>query len=81
MHDGYKALAADIFNLAISDYKTLLKMQKKEKLDEERKELIQREIKGNECFFRSEWAKVLAGYLKIDFSPEELISKLKQEAE
>lgn len=81
MDDGYKALVANVFNLAISDYKKLLKMQKKEKLDEEQKELIQREIKGNERFFRSEWAKDLAEYLKITYNPEELISKLKQEAE
>jgi hypothetical protein len=81
MYDGYKALVANIFNQAISDYKKLIKMQKKEKLDEEQKELIQREIKGNECFFRSEWANELAEYLKITYNPEELISKLKQEAE
>lgn len=31
--DGYKALAASIFNLAISDYKKLLKMQKKRKIN------------------------------------------------
>lgn len=81
MDEGYKALAANIFNLAIFDYKNLLKMQKKEKLDEEQKELIQREIKGNECFFRSDWADDLAEYLKIAYNPEELISKLKKEAE
>lgn len=80
MYDGYKALIANIFNRAISDYKNLLKMQKKEKLDEERKELIQREIKENERFFRSEWANDLAEYLNIAYNPEELISKLKQEA-
>lgn len=79
MYDGYKALAANIFYQAISDYKKLLKMQKNEKLDEERKELIQREIKENECFFRSEWANDLADYLKITYNPEELISKLKTE--
>lgn len=81
MYDGYKALIANVFNKASSDYKKLLKMQKNEKLDEERKERIQREIKGNERFFRSEWAKDLAEYLKIAYNPEELISKLKQEAE
>ena len=81
MYDGYKALVANVFNLAISDYKKLLKMQKKEKLNEKQKELIQREIKGIECFFRSEWANDLAEHLKITFNPEELISKLKQEAE
>ena len=81
MYDGYKALVANVFNKAISDYKKLLKMQKKEKLNEKQKELIQREIKGNECFFRSEWAKDLSEFLKITYNPEELISKLKQEAE
>lgn len=81
MHDNYKALVANIFIQAISDYKKLLKMQKNENLDEERKELIQCEIKENERFFRSEWAKDLAEYLKITYNPEELISKLKQEAE
>lgn len=81
MYDGHKALAANIFNQAISDYKKLLKMQKNEKLDEEQKELIQCEIKEIERFFRSEWAKDLADYLKIAYNPEELISKLKQEAE
>lgn len=81
MYDGYKALVANVFNKAISDHKELLQMQKKEKFDEEQKELIQREIKGNERFFRSEWAKDLADYLKIAYNPEELISKLKQEAE
>lgn len=81
MYDGYKALVANVFNKAISDYKELLQMQKKEKFDEEQKELIQREIKENECFFRSEWAKDLAEFLKITYNPEELISKLKQEAE
>ena len=81
MYDGYKALVANIFNQAISDYKKLIKMQKKEKLDEEQKELIQREIKGNERFFRSEWAKDLAEYLKITYNPEKLIEKLRKEAE
>ena len=73
MYDGYKALVANVFNKAISDYKELLKMQKNEKLDEERKERIQREIKENELFFRSDWAKDLAEYLKITYSPEKLI--------
>ena len=81
MYDGYKALAANIFYQAISDYKKLLKMQKNEKLDEERKERIQREIKGNERFFRSEWAKDLADYLKIAYNPEKLIEKLRKDAE
>lgn len=81
MYDGYKALVANVFNLAISDYKKLLKMQKKEKLTEEQKELIQLEIKGNECFFRSEWANDLAEYLKITYNPENLIEKLRKEAE
>ena len=81
MYDGYKALVADVFNKAISDYKKLLKMQKNEKLDEERKERIQREIKGNERFFRSEWAKDLADYLNIAYNPEKLIEKLRKEAE
>ena len=81
MYDGYKALVANVFNKAISDHKELLQMQKKEKFDEEQKELIQREIKGNERFFHSEWAKDLADYLKIAYNPKELISKLKQEAE
>jgi hypothetical protein len=81
MYEGYKALAADIFNLAISDYKTLLKMQKKEKLNEEQKEKIQREIKENECFFRSEWAKDLAGFVGFAYNPETLIKKLRRETE
>ena len=81
MYDGYKALAANIFNQAISDYKKLLKMQKKEKLNEEQKELIQHEIKGNECFFRSEWGKDLSEYLHITYNPEKLIEKLRKEAE
>jgi len=81
MYDGYKALVANVFIQAISDYKKLLKMQKKEKLDEERKELIQCEIKGNERFFRSEWAKDLAEYLKNTYNPEKLIEKLRKEAE
>ena len=81
MYDGYKALVANVFNLAISDCKKLLKMQKKENLNEKQKELIQREIERNECFFRSEWANELAEFLKITYNPEELISKLKQEAE
>ena len=81
MHNNYKALAANIFIQAISDYKKLLQMQKKEKFDEEQKELIQREIKGNERFFHSEWAKDLADYLKITYGPEMLIEKLRKEAE
>lgn len=81
MYDGYKALVANVFNQAISDYKKLLQMQKKEKLDEERKELIQREIKENERFFRSEWANDLSRYLKITYNPEKLIEKLRKEAE
>jgi len=81
MYDGYKALVANVFNKAISDYKELLKMQKKEKLNEEQKELIQREIKENELFFRSDWAKDLAEYLKITYSPEKPIEKLRKEAE
>ena len=56
-------------------------MQKNEKLDEERKERIQREIKENEHFFRSEWAKDLTDYLKIAYNPEKLIEKLRNEAE
>jgi hypothetical protein len=78
-YDGYKALVANVFNQAISDYKKLLKMQKKEKLDEERKEQIQRGIKENECFFRSEWAENLAECADIKFSPEKLIEKLRSE--
>lgn len=81
MYDGYKVLVANVFFQAISDYKKLLKMQKNEKLDEERKELIQREIKENERFFRSEWAKDLAEYLNITYNPEKLIEKLRKEAE
>ena len=81
MYDGYKALVANIFNQAISDYKKLLQMQKNENLDEERKELIQCEIKGNERFFHSEWAKDLAEYLKNTYNPEKLIEKLRKEAE
>ena len=81
MYDGYKALVANIFNQAISDYKKLLQMQKNEKLDEERKERIQREIKENERFFRSEWANDLSRYLKITYNPEKLIEKLRKEAE
>ena len=79
MYDGYKALAANIFNQAISDYKKLLQMQKNEKLDEEQKERIQHEIKENEHFFRSEWANDLARYLKITYNPEKLIEKLRKE--
>lgn len=81
MYDGYKALVANVFNQSISDYKKLLEMQKNEKLDEERKELIQREIKENERFFRSEWANDLARYLKITYNPEKLIERLRKEAE
>ena len=81
MYDGYKELVANVFNQAISDYKKLLKMQKKEKLDEEQKDLIQRGIKENERFFRSEWAKDLAEYLKVTYNPEKLIEKLRKEAE
>ena len=81
MYDGYKALVANVFNKAISDYKKLLKMQKKEKLNEEKKELIQREIKEIECFFRSDWANDLAEYLHITYNPEKLIEKLRKEAE
>lgn len=79
MYDGYKALAANIFIQAISDYKKLLKMQKNEKLDEERKERIQREIKENERFFRSEWAKFLASVVGVSYNPETLIKKLRRE--
>lgn len=81
MYEGYKALAVNVFNLAISDYKKLLKMQKKEKLDEEQKEKIQREIKENECFFRSEWAKDLAGFVGFAYNPETLIKKLRRQNE
>jgi len=81
MYDEYKALVANVFNLAISDYKKLLKMQKKENLDEEQKELIQREINENEHFFRSEWANDLSRYLKITYNLEKLIEKLREEAE
>lgn len=79
MYEGYKALAANIFIQAISDYKKLLKMQKNEKLDEERKERIQREIKENERFFRSEWAKFLASEVGVSYNPETLIKKLRGE--
>ena len=81
MHNNYKALAANIFIQAISDYKKLLKMQKNEKLDEERKEQIQREIKEIERFFHSGWANDLAKYLKITYGPEKLIEKLRKGAE
>ncbi len=80
MHGDYKALVANIFYQAISDYKKLLKMQKNEKLDEEQKERIQREIKENERFFRSGWANDLAKFLKITYNPEKLIEKLRKEA-
>lgn len=79
--DGYKALAANVFNLAISDYKKSLKMQKKENLNEEQKKKIQREIKENECFFRSEWTKDLARFVGFFYNPEKLIEKLRKEAE
>lgn len=81
MYDVYKALVVNVFNLAISDYKKLLKMQKKEKLNEEQKELVQREIKGNECFFRSEWANDLAEFIGFSYNPETLIKKLRRKAE
>ena len=81
MYYGYKALAANIFIQAISDYKKLLKMQKNEKLDEERKELIQCEIKEIERFFHSGWANDLAGYLKITNNPKMIIEKLRKGAE
>ena len=84
MYDGYKALVANVFNLAISDYKKLLKMQKKEKFEkfnEKQKELIRREIKEIERFFRSEWADDLAEFIGFSYNPETLIKKLKQEAE
>lgn len=80
MYDGYEALVANVFNRAISDYKKLLKMQKKENLNEKQKELIQRKIKEIERFFRSKWANDLAEYLKITFEPEKLIEKLRKEA-
>ena len=79
MYDGYKTLAASIFNRAISDYKKLLKKQKKENFNEEQKELIQREIKENECFFRSEWANDLAEFIGFSYNPETLIKKLRRE--
>ena len=81
MHNNYKALAANIFIQSISDYKKLLEMQKNEKLDEERKEQIQREIKEIERFFSSEWANDLAKYLKITYNPGKLIEKLRKGAE
>ena len=81
MYDGYTALAASIFNQEISDYKKLLKKQKNEKLNEERKERIQREIKGNERFFRSEWANDLAEFIGFSYNPETLIKKLRRETE
>ena len=81
MYDGYTALAASIFNQAISDYKKLLKMQKKERMTEEQKELIQRENKENECFFRSEWANDLAEFIGFSYNPETLIKKLRRETE
>lgn len=81
MYDGYKALAANVFNQAISDYKKLLQMQKKERITEEQKELIQRKIKENKCFFRSEWAKDLAEFIGISYNPETLIKKLRRETE
>ena len=79
MYDGYKTLAASIFNQEISDYKKLLKKQKNEKLDEEEKERIQREIKENGCFFRSEWANDLAEFIGFSYNPETLIKKLRRE--
>jgi hypothetical protein len=79
VYDGYKALAANIFNQAISDYKKLLKMQKKENLDEEQKELIQRKIKEIERFFRSDWADNLAEFIGFSYKPETLIKKLRRE--
>ena len=81
MHNNYKALAANIFIQAISDYKKLLEMQKNEKLDEEQKEQIQCEIKEIERFFHSGWANDLAGYLKITNNPEKLIEMLRKGAE
>ena len=81
MYDGYTALAASIFNQAISDYKKLLKKQKNEKLDEEENEFKEREIKENECFFRSEWANDLAEFIGFSYNPETLIKKLRRETE
>ena len=58
MYNGYKPLIYNIFNQAISDYKKLIQMQKKEKLNEEQKKLIQREIKENELFFAQNGHKI-----------------------
>lgn len=79
MHDGYKALAANIFNQAIYDYKKALKLQKQNKLSDEQKRLIESIIVENEIFFKSEWAENLAEFVGIKFSPEKLIEKLRSE--
>lgn len=55
--------------------------EKRENFNEEQKEKIQREIKENECFFRSEWAKDLAGFIGFAYNPETLIKKLRRETE
>lgn len=59
--------------------KNCLKCKKKERITEEQKELIQREFKENECFFRSEWANDLAEFIGFSYNPETLIKKLRRE--
>lgn len=78
-YNGYKALAANVINKAISDYKNLIRLQKLKKLKGEQKESCERRIAEIERFFGSELIIDLTEFLCISFNSEKLIEKLRSE--
>lgn len=79
VYDGYKALAANIFNQAIYDYKLYRKRRKNKKLCPlDRKSMLMK-IQSIEKFLESDWADNLAEFIGFSYKPETLIKKLRRE--
>jgi len=79
VYDGYKALAANIFNQAIYDYKLYRSKLKNKKLCPRDRRSIFMKIQSIEKFLESDWADNLAEFIGFSYKPETLIKKLRRE--
>lgn len=79
VYDGYKALAANVFNQAIYDYKLYRKKIKDEKLSPRDRKIMLMEIQSIEKFLESDWAADLAEFIGFSYKPKTLIKKLRGE--
>ena len=79
VYDGYKALAANIFNQAIYDYKFYRSKLKNKKLCPRDRKSALMEIQSIEKFLESDWAADLAEFIGFSYKPETLIKKLRRE--